>query len=314
MKKLFTLIATVLMAVGVNAQTVIWEGEVTTDWSGAGVWGTDGGAELKAVNAKVGDFLKFKIEPLADSWQLWLTEGHWTKVAEGSDENVVFAKFNSWGNSLDAEGYATYEITEDMLSYATTAQGWGNIFIIQGNDAKLTQVVFTAAVPTTTTAIWEGNTAFGNWENGFSIGKDKFATAKAGDIMELVYSADTSTGANYHQFKTQYSDVDEVLTSNASELNEWNCATVPANGTSYKITLNETDVAKLKELGLYVGGYYCIVTQVNLIQEVGEAPSTGITAVKTVQQNAVRYNLAGQKVDQDYKGVVIENGKKIVVK
>ena len=43
--------------------------------------------------------------------------------------------------------------------------------------------------------------------------------------------------------------------------------------------------------------------------------STAISAVKTVNtQNAVRYNLAGQKVDAAYKGVVIENGKKFVVK
>jgi hypothetical protein len=42
---------------------------------------------------------------------------------------------------------------------------------------------------------------------------------------------------------------------------------------------------------------------------------TAISAVKTVNtQNAVRYNLAGQKVDAAYKGVVIENGKKFVVK
>lgn len=41
---------------------------------------------------------------------------------------------------------------------------------------------------------------------------------------------------------------------------------------------------------------------------------TGITAVKTAQQDGVRYNLAGQKVNAGYKGVVIMNGKKFVVK
>lgn len=39
---------------------------------------------------------------------------------------------------------------------------------------------------------------------------------------------------------------------------------------------------------------------------------TNITAEKA--QNGVRYNLAGQRVSKDFKGVVIENGKKMIVK
>ena len=42
--------------------------------------------------------------------------------------------------------------------------------------------------------------------------------------------------------------------------------------------------------------------------------TTGISKIQTSAAKAVRYNLAGQKVGADYKGVVIENGKKIVVK
>ena len=42
---------------------------------------------------------------------------------------------------------------------------------------------------------------------------------------------------------------------------------------------------------------------------------TGISTVNAaMQQDGVRYNLEGQKVDAFYKGVVIENGKKILVK
>jgi hypothetical protein len=39
--------------------------------------------------------------------------------------------------------------------------------------------------------------------------------------------------------------------------------------------------------------------------------STGISTVKTVRvDDGAIYNLAGQKVDNSYKGVVIKNGKK----
>lgn len=44
--------------------------------------------------------------------------------------------------------------------------------------------------------------------------------------------------------------------------------------------------------------------------------TTGITSVKNeaAGNNAPMYNLAGQLVDKGYKGIVIKNGKKIVLK
>ncbi len=49
----------------------------------------------------------------------------------------------------------------------------------------------------------------------------------------------------------------------------------------------------------------------------GEKPSSetdGIKAVSTKVENGVRYNLSGQKVGADYKGIVIVNGKKVIIK
>ena len=45
-----------------------------------------------------------------------------------------------------------------------------------------------------------------------------------------------------------------------------------------------------------------------------ESGSTGINNVKANVENAVRYNLAGQKVNNGFKGVVIMNGKKMLQK
>ena len=47
-------------------------------------------------------------------------------------------------------------------------------------------------------------------------------------------------------------------------------------------------------------------------EEQGE--TDGIKAVSTKVENGVRYNLAGQKVGADYKGIVIVNGKKYLRK
>ena len=47
----------------------------------------------------------------------------------------------------------------------------------------------------------------------------------------------------------------------------------------------------------------------------GQIPSAdpaGIQKVQTAAQNGAIYNVAGQKVDENYKGLVIKNGKKVV--
>ena len=50
-----------------------------------------------------------------------------------------------------------------------------------------------------------------------------------------------------------------------------------------------------------------------------DAITTGIQTIKTVNEKAVDanapiYNLAGQRVTKDAKGILIQNGKKFVVK
>lgn len=48
--------------------------------------------------------------------------------------------------------------------------------------------------------------------------------------------------------------------------------------------------------------------------ELKEGSATGINAVKAENANAAAFNLAGQKVAENYKGVVIKDGKKVVIK
>ena len=54
--------------------------------------------------------------------------------------------------------------------------------------------------------------------------------------------------------------------------------------------------------------------RINSVVVTVDDPTAGISSVEKSQKPSVRYNLAGQKVGADDKGVVIENGKKIVVK
>ena len=54
---------------------------------------------------------------------------------------------------------------------------------------------------------------------------------------------------------------------------------------------------------------------VNAIRVYEAAPrTTGIESTERSNRSAVMYNLSGQKVNGNYKGIVIKNGKKVIVK
>ncbi len=92
---------------------------------------------------------------------------------------------------------------------------------------------------------------------------------------------------------------------------KWSDMTVD-NGTLDKQTYTNTEGTDAVTFTLKEGkGIQC---RINSIVVTVDASATGISSVESKQQPSVRYNLAGQKVGKDYKGLVIENGKKVMVK
>lgn len=80
---------------------------------------------------------------------------------------------------------------------------------------------------------------------------------------------------------------------------------VPAASSSIKLIAKFTGLATNKQIGY---------AQVSL-QTGAENPIANISSVSTnAQANGVAYNLAGQKVADDFKGLVIVNGKKLIRK
>lgn len=116
--------------------------------------------------------------------------------------------------------------------------------------------------------IWEGECHFGNWENGFVIQPEIFMNVLEGDKLEFIFTTDrTDFGRTYWLFKTIYSGTDMTLEGNYNELNKWGCASVGRDATSYRIALTANDIANLRKVGLFVNGYYNIVTKVNLLRK-----------------------------------------------
>lgn len=73
--------------------------------------------------------------------------------------------------------------------------------------------------------------------------------------------------------------------------------------------------AKGKSMPSYKG---CLLIKKNTAAKpfyrVDAKTPTDIRSIKQLQSQAVRYNLAGERVSNRYKGIVIENGRKIIVK
>lgn len=114
------------------------------------------------------------------------------------------------------------------------------------------------------------------------------------------------------KFESKDSKIKKIVFVQPSNTKQqkWSDMTVD-NGTLGKQTYTNTEGTDAVTFTLDGKSKQC---RINSVVVTVDASATGISSVETKQMPTVRYNLAGQKVGTDYKGVVIENGKKMVVK
>jgi hypothetical protein len=142
--------------------------------------------------------------------------------------------------------------------------------VLQSADSSSITITRVSLIPNEATwdasTIWMGHCVFEKWMNGFVIPASKFADANEGDKLELIFSTDRSVSdVTYWLMKTIYSGTTQTLEGNDNEINEHGCLRVGKEATVYRIELTANDVENLKEKGLFVNGYYVIVTQCNLL-------------------------------------------------
>ena len=152
--------------------------------------------------------------------------------------------------------------------------------------------------PAGNTVLWEGPMVFDGWSVSFVIEPEKFANVKAGDIIRANY---TDKGADFNPIYKHVNDwSDWTDFQNAMERQD----------TYIQAPVTEAAIAELQSTGLRFQGVGFTMTSVELISS-----TTGIQAVKNMKaESNVIYNLAGQRVDANYKGVVIINGQKKIQK
>jgi carbohydrate-selective porin OprB len=124
---------------------------------------------------------------------------------------------------------------------------------------------------------------------------------KAGDVIYVKYSAKGSNAAKLDVYGSE-----PAITADADAVKE---STGKTEGESviFKATATKGGTAKIKETN---GGMRIYAISIN------QKP-TGIQNVKVADAksaNGAIYNLAGQKVNENYKGIVIKNGKKFIQK
>lgn len=245
MKKLFTLIAAALMAVGVNAQTE----DVIKVTSGNSVWG-----------------------------QMFVDDGvafEWPGRTFVSTDKLTAEKLYAGSNLKDSE--------DKDLTYA------------RESGSVQTYTIEFGATPTVKLQICVNCIIPNQYGGGHSTMRYKPLTIEDNKASFTVSKEDCSyTGLSY---KKVVEGETETWIQDKEYTDE------PQDVTSLVLQACEKDAT------------YPAVINIKSIKRVTTTP-TGISKVENLEvaKDGKSFNLAGQQVGKNYKGVVIKNGKKMVIK
>ena len=171
------------------------------------------------------------------------------------------------------------------------------------------------------------------------------ATGTTGETTEMKYTDFPvgGTGSDYY-FPTTINAHTTVQVATAQVTNEYLCAGTAAapfndlnndnktyatpqdiyfisNPAQHKgIKAQTWDFNKIHDVYVAAGSFYVIASRyagasaARIVWLDGSEEATAIKEVKKVVEDGVIYNLAGQQVDANYKGIVIKNGKKMIQK
>ena len=233
------------------------------------------------------------------------------KDAEGNETNdlKLYPNANVFEFGLGAGTYTFQKYS-----------GTGNILI---SSIEITPAA--AAPAETETVLWEGEAVVNGWANQPTFlsdgGKELTdAGAAVGDRLRIYFTAPDDnwqvelTNGHWDGMLDRYAAKDLGPEPDGSPRHY----TIVDQSLGYFEYTIDQDFLTKATTTQYWGGAFLLngdgnmtVTKVTLVQ----GGATGIATVKTVKAKSnVIYNLAGQRVDANYKGVVIMNGKKMIQK
>ncbi len=260
-----------------------------------------------------------------------------TFTANGDWKSGMTASAGSYDDALDANNKTYWTGSASSVTFAP-----GGSHRIATVNVKLSNTVKV----TLATACTDGTNYYGTYSFGTAFVVPEGVTVSAITVADdKLTVTDYSTGdivkANTGVMVSSSTAGDKVLTLSASAGAEVDGNMLKSSGEAgitadameaanencvfYRLTMhNETD------LGFYWGAasgaafalaankaYLAVPTALakeGFSFSGSEEETDGINAVVNNTENGVRYNLAGQKVGADYKGIVIVNGKKVIIK
>ena len=309
MKKLFTLIVAAFMAVSVNAQTetplVLGGG-----WNAGFAYDADvydftiskqwGAAEF-ACNVNSADYPKYILEfeePLPANCQVNYT---W-KVSVDAEGDPTPA----YGRAVGDGATKKFELAFDQehpyivgVSVQHTDAEEVNlkvkklILVAADGTEKKINASFTGWAGTDNTVAYKGVVSFNSQWQQLAIN----GLAGKSNVTVKVKLAEPTPNV---QMCVDYED----------DSHEW-----PSFNGSDEITFTTKEGAAIKTMGIQYTDPDKKPAQVSVLGAWLVTTTTGISNIESVKlQDGKAFNLAGQQVAKGYKGIVIKNGKKMVIK
>mgnify|MGYP004633355197 FL=1 len=309
MKKLFTLMAAVLMAASVNAQTETplvlgggWNagfaGEADVyDFTISKQWGA---AEF-ACNVNSADYPKFILEfeePLPANCQVNYT---WKASADAEGDATP-----AYGRAVGDGSTKKFELAFDQehpyivgVSVQHTDAEEVNLKVkkltLVGADGSEKQVdpTFTGWAGTDNTISYKGVVSFDKLYQQLAIN----GLAGKSNVTVKVKLAEPTPNV-------------QMCVDYEGDIHEW-----PSFNGSDETTITTKEDAVIKTMGIQYIDPENNPVKVSVLGAWLIDTTTGISNIENVKlQDGKCFNLAGQQVAKGYKGIVIKNGKKMVIK
>ncbi len=329
MKKIFTLLVGAFMALSANAKEEISISGFTP-WDHCTISGSTiimeenykGGSIPIGRDMTSFDYVWIKYSNATGSpnfgitYDEWLSNANWGPVfasstAEMNGSGVVGIKIDkktvmTHGNA-ETDGIGIGDVYGQHVQQLTI-QGQGGAaqvtveaiyfgsaeeFVADGGDVPV------RPEPGGSLTLWEGSLVYNGWGVSSTVPAKYFDVAEIGDI---IYCSVKDVGSDYNPiFKNinDYSDLQGI-----ENFLKDNSHFEGAIGTEALLSFLQANGLRFQGLGF-------TLTKVEL-RVPANAAVKGIL-VETQKSN-IRYNLAGQRVDASYKGVIIMNGKKMINK
>lgn len=307
MKKIFTLIAAALMAVGVNATTTtLYEG--STDFSSWNVSLQFSASQVGTVHE--GDVIEVEATISDETLN---ADGQWSSWAYYPQ---ILLKNSSWENITDTKLFDNGTCNAYTLTAADAETINAGGIILQGVNATLTKMTITSAINykegvdiTSQMDEW-GNILASAFEGYSDDAKVVFTYTISGELTNATGSIKGWGVGN--------------IKSIAGNVNVGDCPANAIGENSVSYTIADLKAAledgpdEYNRYGLYwnvwaQGNATTVRTSV-IIYEVDN--TTGISSIKSepAVDNDAYYNLSGQRVPKPSKGLYIHNGKKVIIK